>query len=318
MPRRFALGETTASLFGQYRNRLTVNGLGISRASGKGSIWPSPCGTFRGGYDLRNDPAVERSHAHAHRRRTHRQARPRHHARAAKLRPGHRPGPRHLLEPRRAAPGRCRPGATDPSGRGDHLPGCPDDGTGPAAVVPGRLRRWRRGADADDPRRDVPTSHRRSCPGSTSPGPGPTSPIFGEVTIERVGYGHDRLDAAPLDARLHLPRRQYSHLLQKWLGAFVIDDAHAEAVRKLRMILGITIPVKASEDLNREQASDVEPFQDRLPVPEPSPGGSRLVVVTCRLQGRAVDPLGSGRRRVGGGGPGNGHLVRAAPSPGQG
>ncbi len=108
--------------------------------------------------------------------------------------------------------------------------------------------------------------------------------IFGEVAIERVGYGHDRLDAAPLDARLHLPRRQYSHLLQKWLGAFVIDDAHAEAVRKLRMILGITIPVKASEDLNREQASDVEPFQDRLPVPEPSREGA-LVVVTADCKG---------------------------------
>ena len=108
--------------------------------------------------------------------------------------------------------------------------------------------------------------------------------IFGEVTIERVGYGEDRLDAAPLDARLHLPRRQYSHLLQRWLGAFVIDDAHAEAVRKLGMILGITTPVKASEDLNREQASDVEPFQDRLPVPEPSQEGS-IVVVTADCKG---------------------------------
>jgi hypothetical protein len=108
--------------------------------------------------------------------------------------------------------------------------------------------------------------------------------IFGEVSIERVGYGDDRLDSAPLDARLHLPRRQYSHLLQKWLGAFVIDDAHAEAARKLRMILGITIPVKASEDLNREQASDVELFQDRLPVPEPSHEGS-LVVVTADCKG---------------------------------
>ena len=108
--------------------------------------------------------------------------------------------------------------------------------------------------------------------------------IFGEVTIERVGYGDDRLDAAPLDARLHLPRRQYSYLLQKWLGAFVIDDAHAEAARKLQMILGLSIPVKASEDLNREQASDVEPFQDRLPVPEPSQEGS-LVVVTADCKG---------------------------------
>lgn len=108
--------------------------------------------------------------------------------------------------------------------------------------------------------------------------------IFGEVTIERVGYGNDRLDAAPLDARLHLPRRQYSYLLQKWLGSFVIDDAHAEAVKKLQTILGHSIAVKASEDLNREQASDVEPFQDRLPVPEPTQEGS-IVVVSADCKG---------------------------------
>jgi hypothetical protein len=108
--------------------------------------------------------------------------------------------------------------------------------------------------------------------------------IFGEVTIERVGYGHDRLEVAPSDARLHLPRRQYSYLLQKWLGAFVIDDAHAEAVKKLQTILGLSIPVRASEDLNREQASDVEPFQDSLPVPEPKHEGS-LVVVTADCKG---------------------------------
>ncbi|HSB81052.1 MAG TPA: ISKra4 family transposase, partial [Candidatus Methylomirabilis sp.] len=39
-----------------------------------------------------------------------------------------------------------------------------------------------------------------------------------------------------------------------------------------------------SEDLNREQASDVELFQDRLPVPEPSQEGS-LVVVTADCKG---------------------------------
>jgi hypothetical protein len=108
--------------------------------------------------------------------------------------------------------------------------------------------------------------------------------VFGEVAIQRVGYGHDRLEAAPLDARLHLPRRQYSYLLQQWLGAFVIDDAHAEAVKKLQTILGLSIPVKASEDLNREQASDVEPFQDSLPVPESSQEGS-IVVVTADCKG---------------------------------
>src|SRR3954469_21831847 len=40
--------------------------------------------------------------------------------------------------------------------------------------------------------------------------------IFGEIKIERPFYGHDRVEAAPLDAQLHLPQRQYSYLLQQW------------------------------------------------------------------------------------------------------
>ena len=108
--------------------------------------------------------------------------------------------------------------------------------------------------------------------------------IFGEIAIERICYGHDRVEAAPLDAQLHLPRRQYSYLLQQWLGAFVVDDAHAEAIRKLGTILGLDIAVKASEDLNFEQASDVEVFQDRLPVPDPGAEGP-LLVVTADCKG---------------------------------
>jgi hypothetical protein len=102
--------------------------------------------------------------------------------------------------------------------------------------------------------------------------------IFGEVEIARIGYGHDRLEAAPLDARLHLPRRQYSYLFQQWLGVFVVDDAHAEAIKKLQTILGSEVSVKASEDLNREQGSDVEPFQNHLPTPEATEEGPILVV----------------------------------------
>ncbi len=108
--------------------------------------------------------------------------------------------------------------------------------------------------------------------------------IFGEIDIERMCYGHDRVEAAPLDAQLHLPRRQYSYLLQRWLGAFVVDDAHAEAIGKLGTILGLEIAVKASEDLNREQASDVEVFQDNLPVPAPKTEAP-LLVVTADCKG---------------------------------
>ena len=67
-------------------------------------------------------------------------------------------------------------------------------------------------------------------------------------------------------------------MLQQWLGAFVVDDAHAEAIRKMGTILGLEITVRASEDLNREQASDVAVFQDRLPVPDAADEGPLLVV----------------------------------------
>jgi hypothetical protein len=126
------------------------------------------------------------------------------------------------------------------------------------------------GDGPDDPPQVLPRLDRPRCR--------PYLSIFGEVEIERVGYGHDRLEAAPLDARLHLPRRQYSYLFQQWLSAFVIDDAHAEAIKKLQTILGLGVSVKASEDLNREQGSDVEPFQNHLTTPEAAEEGPILVV----------------------------------------
>jgi len=131
---------------------------------------------------------------------------------------------------------------------------------------------------------DSPSEPGRTLPRREAPRARPYLSIFGELVIERVRYGEGPIDVAPLDARLHLPRRQYSYLLQRWLGAFVVDDAHAEAVKKLEAILGLTIPVKASEDLNREQASDVEPFQDSRPVP-PAATEEAILVVAADCKG---------------------------------
>ena len=126
--------------------------------------------------------------------------------------------------------------------------------------------------------------------------------IFGEISITRACYGHDRVEAAPLDARLHLPQRQYSYLFQQWLAAFVIDDAHAEAIKKLQTILGLGLSVKASEDLNREQAGDVEPFQNHLATPDPAQEGP-ILVVTADCKGVPLvksalgpEPVGEGAK----------------------
>ena len=130
----------------------------------------------------------------------------------------------------------------------------------------------------------LPRTRTRNFPGWINPASVPICRSSARSTIERTCYGHDRVEAAPLDAQLHLPQRQYSYLLQQWLGSFVVDDAHAEAIRKLGTILGLEITVKASEDLNREQASDVEVFQDRLPVPDAAEEGP-LLVVTADCKG---------------------------------
>jgi hypothetical protein len=131
---------------------------------------------------------------------------------------------------------------------------------------------------------EAPRDQGQELPRLEQPHKRPYLSIFGGIDIERTCYGHDRVEAAPLDAQLHLPQRQYSYLLQQWLGSFVVDDAHAEAVRKLGTILGLEITVRASEDLNREQASDVVVFQDRLPVPEAAAEGP-LLVVTADCKG---------------------------------
>lgn len=131
---------------------------------------------------------------------------------------------------------------------------------------------------------DSPSDPDQKLPRLDQPHRRPYQSIFGEIAIERTCYGQDRVEAAPLDAQLHLPQRQYSYLLQQWLGSFVVDDAHAEAIRKLGTILGLEITVRASEDLNREQASDVEVFQDRLPVPDAAREGP-LLVVTADCKG---------------------------------
>jgi hypothetical protein len=131
---------------------------------------------------------------------------------------------------------------------------------------------------------DSPSDPDRELPRLDQTRNRPDLSIFDEIAIERACYGHDRVEAAPLDAQLHLPQRQYSYLLQQWLGSFVVDDAHAEAIRKRGTILGLEITVRASEDLNREQASAVEVFQDRLPVPDAAEEGP-LMVVTADCKG---------------------------------
>ena len=138
----------------------------------------------------------------------------------------------------------------------------------------------------------LPRTRTRTCPGWSNRTGVPYLSIFGEVTIERTCYGQDRVEATPWTRNCTCPQRQYSYLLQQWLGSFVVDDAHAEAIRKLETILGLEITVESVGGPGPKAASDVEVFQDRLPVPNTTEEGP-LLVVTADCKG--VTP-GEGRR----------------------
>jgi len=132
---------------------------------------------------------------------------------------------------------------------------------------------------------DPPSGPDQRLPRLDQPHKRPYLSIFGAIDIERTCYGHDRVEAVPLDSQLHLPQRQYSYLLQKWLGSFrgrrCSRRGDPEAGGRSSAWRS---PSRASEDLNREQASDVELFQDRLPVPEAADEGP-LLVVTADCKG---------------------------------
>ena len=144
-----------------------------------------------------------------------------------------------------------------------------------APSVLGHGRFWGRRSDPDWSGR---FSHRpgpRTSPVGTNTGR-PYLSIFGEIDIERTCYGHDRVEAVPLDAQLHLPQRQYSYLLQRWLGVFVVDDAHAEAVRKLETILGLEIAVRHRRISTGSRPATWSRSRDSLPVPERDRRGTDL------------------------------------------
>ena len=66
--------------------------------------------------------------------------------------------------------------------------------------------------------------------------------IFGDFEISRRVYGTretQKIQAAPLDARLQLPESELSHVLQEWSQMFSVRDSFAGAGESVESLLGI-------------------------------------------------------------------------------
>jgi hypothetical protein len=88
--------------------------------------------------------------------------------------------------------------------------------------------------------------------------------IFGEVTLDRQGYGGRSLPSLhPLDAELNLPSENYSHTLQRQIAEATAKESFDEVVITIRNQTGVTVPKRQVEESARRASRDFELFYEQ-------------------------------------------------------
>jgi hypothetical protein len=108
--------------------------------------------------------------------------------------------------------------------------------------------------------------------------------IFGEITILRAHYVRNgRSGLFPLDARLNLPERKYSYVLQEWMSSEAVETSYEAAAARLNDRLGLQVAHRPVQRVVRDCADAAEKFMESLPPPPPEEEGSLLVhSVDCK------------------------------------
>jgi hypothetical protein len=117
--------------------------------------------------------------------------------------------------------------------------------------------------------------------------------IFGLVEICRQKF-HSFTDGSifPLDARLNLPARQESFLLQKWLAGRSSTEDYRESVSLLNEILGLDISPMQSHRIAQEAGAVVDAYYSQCAPPDPDGEGSFLC---AQFDGKGVPIIESER-----------------------
>ena len=115
----------------------------------------------------------------------------------------------------------------------------------------------------------------------------PYRSMFGDFTLERVVYGTREgqvIEATPLDARLGLPERQVSYLLQDWDQALAVENPYGQVNAVLTRILGLNQSVAGLETMTQTLAGAVAGYEAARPAPATATG-QELVVLSADGKG---------------------------------
>jgi len=98
--------------------------------------------------------------------------------------------------------------------------------------------------------------------------------IFGLLEINRAYYwrkGHEGV--CPLDARINLPQRRYSYLLNDWTQNTITEEPFEKAVERIGKILGIPVSKLGQECVARESGLKFDDFyRQKVPYDEKTEG----------------------------------------------
>lgn len=108
--------------------------------------------------------------------------------------------------------------------------------------------------------------------------------IFGEITVDRLGYCHDgQAGVYPLDEQLQLSTRSFSYELQRRGVKAAVQGPFDEAVERIEASTGVRMPKRSAEDIVQKAASDFDVFyQQRIPPPEGQTGPILVGSVDCK------------------------------------
>jgi hypothetical protein len=104
--------------------------------------------------------------------------------------------------------------------------------------------------------------------------------VFGEVDVERAyswkeGAGEGQ---CPMDARLNLPARKDSYVLQEWALRMGVAQSFDEMKGGLSELLGLEVPKRQLETYARDAGAAGRTFYDEHQAPRPKEKGPILVV----------------------------------------
>ena len=111
--------------------------------------------------------------------------------------------------------------------------------------------------------------------------------IFGKLRIPRAYFWSETSGEGEilLDARLNLPERCYSYVLQELAELFAVDVAYEKVTAKLEKVLRVKLWKRPIELFVREAGADVQAFYEQKAAPAPEKEGSILAV---GLDGKGV------------------------------